>query len=50
MHDGGVGMIDEAYLKEIGLDDASDWMDRQHLNCNGQAKLTRYMADRGYVR
>ena len=22
MHDGGVGMIDEAYLKEIGLDDA----------------------------
>ena len=37
-------------LEEIGLDDASDWMDRQHLNCNGQAKLTRYMADRGYVR
>ena len=37
-------------LDEIGLEGATDWMDRQHLNCNGQAKFTRYMADRGYLR
>lgn len=37
-------------LDEIGLDDATDWMDVQHLNKNGQAKLTRYVAEKGYVR
>lgn len=35
-------------LDSIGLDPATDWMDTQHLNNVGQAKLTRYMADRGY--
>ncbi|MBR3469701.1 MAG: hypothetical protein IKH28_08410 [Lachnospiraceae bacterium] len=37
-------------LDEIGLDNATDWMDTQHLNQNGQAKFTRYMAEQGYVR
>ncbi|MBO4750349.1 MAG: hypothetical protein J5546_08530 [Lachnospiraceae bacterium] len=37
-------------LDELGLDNDTDWMDRQHLNNNGQAKFTRYMADHGYVR
>lgn len=37
-------------LDGIGLDGMTDWMDRQHLNCNGQAKFTRYVADMGYVR
>lgn len=35
-------------LDSIGFDPAADWMDTQHLNSTGQAKLTRYMADRGY--
>ena len=37
-------------IDNIELDNSCDWMDRQHLNCSGQAKLTRYMADMGYVR
>ena len=37
-------------LDEIGFDNETDWMDRQHLNRNGQAKLTRYMAEKGYIR
>lgn len=36
-------------IAEIGLNDETDWMDRQHLNCNGQAKLTRYMVQNGYL-
>ncbi len=32
----------------LGLEESKDWMDNQHLNCNGQLKLTRYMADNGY--
>lgn len=36
-------------MDEIGLDYATDWLDSQHLNCIGQAKLTRYMVERGYI-
>lgn len=35
-------------LDEIGLDGERDFMDTQHLNCYGQEKLTRYMAEKGY--
>ena len=37
-------------LGALDLDGEEDWMDRQHLNCKGQAKFTRYMAEMGYVR
>ena len=37
-------------LDEIGFDQETDWADTQHLNQNGQAKLTRYMAQKGYIR
>lgn len=37
-------------IDNIGLDNSCDWMDRQHLNCSGQAKFTRYMANMGYIR
>ncbi len=37
-------------MDEIGLDNATDWKDSQHLNCNGQMKLTRYMMDMGYLK
>lgn len=36
-------------MDEIGLSDSADWMDRQHLNCYGQEKLTRYMMEKGYL-
>ncbi len=32
----------------LGFDNETDWLDRQHLNCKGQEKLTRYMAEKGY--
>ena len=35
-------------LDEIGFDYQRDFMDSQHLNCYGQDKLTRYMAEKGY--
>lgn len=35
-------------MEELGLDGERDFMDTQHLNCYGQEKLTRYMAERGY--
>lgn len=35
-------------LDAIGLSGDTDFMDSQHLNCYGQEKLTRYMAERGY--
>ncbi len=34
-------------IEDIGLNGETDWKDRQHLNCYGQEKLTRYMADAG---
>lgn len=37
-------------LEDIGLDGNTDYMDTQHLNCYGQEKLTRYMAERGYLK
>ena len=36
-------------LDEIGINDETDWMDSQHFNCLGQAKITRYMMDNGYL-
>ncbi len=36
-------------LQSLGLDNQTDWMDRQHLNCNGQEKMTHYMMRRGYL-
>lgn len=36
-------------IDEIGLDSAQDWMDREHLNCFGQEKMTRYMMEAGYL-
>lgn len=35
-------------IDQIGFDLNKDFMDSQHLNCYGQEKLTRYMADMGY--
>ncbi len=35
-------------LDALNLDNEKDWKDRQHLNCYGQEKVTRYMAERGY--
>lgn len=35
-------------IDQIGFDLNKDFMDPQHLNCYGQEKLTRYMADMGY--
>lgn len=35
-------------IDDIGLNSETDWMDRQHLNCHGQEKLTRYMMEQGY--
>lgn len=35
-------------IDQIGFDLERDFMDSQHLNCYGQEKLTRYMADKGY--
>lgn len=35
-------------LDQFGLDNETDWLDSQHLNCKGQAKLTRYMVSKGY--
>ena len=35
-------------LDEIEFDYQKDFLDSQHLNCYGQDKLTRYMADKGY--
>ena len=36
-------------IPALGLDDSTDWMDRQHLNCYGQEKFTRYMVEKGYL-
>jgi len=35
-------------LDEIGLDLSNDFLDSQHLNCYGQDRVTRYMAEKGY--
>ena len=35
-------------IDRIGFDLNKDFMDSQHLNCYGQEKLSRYMADMGY--
>ncbi len=36
-------------MDAIGLEANGDWKDSQHLNASGQAKLTRYMMDQGYL-
>lgn len=35
-------------LPQLALSGEEDWMDRQHLNCYGQEKFTRYMVQSGY--
>lgn len=35
-------------IEEMGIDNATDWKDTQHFNCNGQEKVTRYMVENGY--
>jgi len=36
-------------VEEIGLDVTSDFYDPAHLNGTGQEKVTRYMAEKGYI-
>ena len=36
-------------MDEIRLDGMTDYMDSQHFNCYGQDKVTRYMAEKGYL-
>lgn len=36
-------------VEKIGFNYALDFMDSQHLNCNGQSKLTTYMVENGYI-
>ena len=36
-------------LSSLGLNGETDWKDRQHLNCYGQEKFTRYMVESGYL-
>ncbi len=36
-------------MMDIGLDGTVDYMDSQHFNCYGQEKVTRYMAENGYL-
>jgi hypothetical protein len=36
-------------MEGIGLDGETDYMDSQHFNASGQAKVTRYMAEMGYL-
>ncbi len=35
-------------LEDLGIDDSTDWRDEAHFNDNGQAKVTRYLADTGF--
>ncbi len=35
--------------EEIGLDPTQDYLDQGHLNCFGQEKLTRYLAEKGIL-
>ncbi|MBP5197723.1 MAG: hypothetical protein J6033_01590 [Lachnospiraceae bacterium] len=37
-------------IDALGIDNETDWLDRQHFNANGQRKFTEYMANRGYIR
>ncbi len=36
-------------ILEMNLDGMTDYKDSQHFNCYGQAKVTRYMAEKGYL-
>ena len=36
-------------MSELNLDSMRDYKDSQHFNCYGQEKITRYMAERGYL-
>lgn len=38
------------HVEELGLDNHTDFMDSQHVNVTGQEKITRYMAEKGYIR
>lgn len=36
-------------IPEMNLDGMTDYKDSQHFNCYGQEKVTRYMAEKGYL-
>lgn len=36
-------------MSEMNLDGMTDYKDSQHFNCYGQAKVTRYMVEKGYL-
>jgi len=36
-------------ISEMNLDGMTDYKDSQHFNCYGQEKVTRYMAEKGYL-
>ena len=36
-------------MDAMGLDGTTDYKDSQHFNCKGQEKVTRYMAEKGYL-
>ena len=36
-------------MTEMNLDGMADYKDSQHFNCYGQEKVTRYMAEKGYL-
>ena len=36
-------------MEGIGLNGETDYMDSQHFNASGQTKVTRYMAEMGYL-
>ncbi|MBR6664546.1 MAG: hypothetical protein IKL22_02380 [Lachnospiraceae bacterium] len=36
-------------IPEMNLDGMTDYKDSQHFNCYGQAKVTRYMVEKGYL-
>lgn len=36
-------------MHKIRLDGTTDYKDSQHFNCYGQEKVTRYMAEKGYL-
>lgn len=36
-------------IDKLGIDNTTDWADSQHFNALGQAKMTRYMKESGYL-
>lgn len=36
-------------IEDLNIDYETDWGDTQHFNRTGQAKMTRYLAEKGYI-